>query len=358
MRDGNREIIVGKAWGHTNWKTRRDNPIERKRFVHAVSDSSTYLSDKINRVPPPVIIRRKFDASKSYDRRHFPSETPRDAPYVAGSDSDKIAKRDSRIYSSGFRFTSSCNDHDTIDQANCPFSNNSLSLRRAWNKPRLFENVHRFLRTSNRPFEKSFSKSSASISSSSSSVGSASCLVAKNWYLRNNEDSNEESPALLPTDNTPDDRIQWKSKDKILNAWPKRSLQPPNGQKLATLVRKEKNSFMKSGSTSKTFVPTKMTCIKASRAMSENRLGQIDTDEWLNIMSTSKSSVAYHPKKSGSLKDERLTTSIIIEVPPQQAGQFMQRWSSVRVKGDSTKSLLLENGGPQVQVKEVLNTEV
>ncbi|KAL6438589.1 hypothetical protein ACFW04_004559 [Cataglyphis niger] len=73
-----------------------------------------------------------------------------------------------------------------------------------------------------------------------------------------------------------------------------------------------------------------MTCIKSPRAMSEHLLG---LDGQLPI------GFSAFRVKGGSLKEgdrsEKMT-----DIP-------RQRWSSVRVKGGSTKSLLLENGGPQ-----------
>ncbi|XP_070168384.1 voltage-gated inwardly rectifying potassium channel KCNH6 isoform X12 [Polyergus mexicanus] len=77
-----------------------------------------------------------------------------------------------------------------------------------------------------------------------------------------------------------------------------------------------------------------MTCIKSPRAMSEHLLGQLDVP-----IAPPTTVLGALRVKGGSLKEgdrsEKMT-----DIP-------RQRWSSVRVKGGSTKSLLLENGGPQ-----------
>lgn len=78
-----------------------------------------------------------------------------------------------------------------------------------------------------------------------------------------------------------------------------------------------------------------MACIKSSRAMSEHLLGNLEVPpSMLDALRV----------KSGSLRDS--------DKDEKLADLPRQRWSSVRVKGGSTKSLLLENGGPaQAQLK-------
>ncbi|XP_036147779.1 potassium voltage-gated channel subfamily H member 6 isoform X11 [Monomorium pharaonis] len=93
-----------------------------------------------------------------------------------------------------------------------------------------------------------------------------------------------------------------------------------------------------------------MTCIKSPRAMSEHLLGQLEVPV-APTPTTATAVLSALRVKGGSLRDgdrsERVT-----DVP-------RQRWSSVRVKGGSTKSLLLENGGPQQQpLKGALRKEV
>ncbi|XP_067207734.1 potassium voltage-gated channel subfamily H member 6 isoform X12 [Linepithema humile] len=81
-----------------------------------------------------------------------------------------------------------------------------------------------------------------------------------------------------------------------------------------------------------------MTCIKSPRTMSEHLLGQLEVP-----VAPATAVLGALRVKGGSLREgernERVT-----DVP-------RQRWSSVRVKGGSTKSLLLENGGPQPPIK-------
>ena len=133
----------------------------------------------------------------------------------------------------------------------------------------------------------------------------------------------------------------------------------------------------KSFSTVNTLAPTAMTCIKSPRAMSEHLLGQseihdslappgtqlsVNQETGLTTLPTPSNATRVlvpHGFKSNSLKDhDRQTLDRTNTETPRQ------RWSSVRVKGGSTKSLLLENGGPQAQAmkgtitKEVYNEGV
>ncbi|XP_076628173.1 potassium voltage-gated channel seizure isoform X12 [Colletes latitarsis] len=87
-----------------------------------------------------------------------------------------------------------------------------------------------------------------------------------------------------------------------------------------------------------------MTCIKSPRAMSEHLLGQLEVPVTPAVLGALR-------VKGGSLKEGEKTERVT-DVP-------RQRWSSVRVKGGSTKSLLLENGGPQAKpLKGALKAEV
>lgn len=115
------------------------------------------------------------------------------------------------------------------------------------------------------------------------------------------------------------------------------------GRKLTSWKKEGKDLLVKSVSSANTFAPTTMTCIKSPRTMSEHLLGQLDVPVTPAVLGALR-------VKGGSLKEadrERMT-----DVP-------RQRWSSVRVKGGSTKSLLLENGGPQPPpLKGALRKEV
>lgn len=121
------------------------------------------------------------------------------------------------------------------------------------------------------------------------------------------------------------------------------------GKKLTSWKKEGKDLLVKSVSSANTFAPTTMTCIKSPRTMSEHLLGQLDIPVAPAVPVTPTVLGALRVK-GGSLKEgdrEKVT-----EVP-------RQRWSSVRVKGGSTKSLLLENGGPQPPaLKGALRKEV
>lgn len=113
---------------------------------------------------------------------------------------------------------------------------------------------------------------------------------------------------------------------------------------IASWTQEGKELLVKSVSSANTLAPTTMTCIKSPRAMSEHLLGQLEVPVTPTVLGALR-------VKGGSLKEgdrsERVT-----DVP-------RQRWSSVRVKGGSTKSLLLENGGPQAKpLKGALTAEV
>ncbi|KYQ59656.1 Potassium voltage-gated channel subfamily H member 7 [Trachymyrmex zeteki] len=115
------------------------------------------------------------------------------------------------------------------------------------------------------------------------------------------------------------------------------------GRKLSSWKKEGKDLLVKSVSSANTLAPTTMTCIKSPRAKSEHLLGQFEVP-----VAPAPAVLNALRVKGGSLREgERVT-----DVP-------RQRWSSVRVKGSSTKSLLLENGGPQQQpLKEALRKEV
>lgn len=114
------------------------------------------------------------------------------------------------------------------------------------------------------------------------------------------------------------------------------------GRKITSWTKEGKDLLVKSVPSANTLAPTTMTCIKSPRAMSEHLLGQLDMP-----VSPPTSVLGTLRVKGGSLREgdrsEKMT-----EVP-------RQRWSSVRVKGGSTKSLLLENGGPQPPLKSIRN---
>lgn len=116
------------------------------------------------------------------------------------------------------------------------------------------------------------------------------------------------------------------------------------GRKLTTWTKEGKDLLVKSVSSANALAPTTMTCIKSPRTMSEHLLGQLEVPVTPAVLGALR-------VKGGSLREgdrgERVT-----DVP-------RQRWSSVRVKGGSTKSLLLENGGPQPPpIKGALRKEV
>lgn len=104
-------------------------------------------------------------------------------------------------------------------------------------------------------------------------------------------------------------------------------------KKLASWSREGKDLLVKSVSSANTLAPTTMTCIKSPRAMSEHLLGQLEVPVTPVVLGALK-------VKGGSLRDGEKGERSFNETP-------RQRWSSVRIKGGSTKSLLLENGGPQ-----------
>ena len=108
-------------------------------------------------------------------------------------------------------------------------------------------------------------------------------------------------------------------------------------KKLATWGREGKDLLVKSVSSANTLAPTTMTCIKSPRAMSEHLLGQLEVPVTPVVLGAFK-------VKGGSLRDEEKGEKCS-EAP-------RQRWSSVRIKGGSTKSLLLENGGPQTMASK------
>jgi len=118
------------------------------------------------------------------------------------------------------------------------------------------------------------------------------------------------------------------------------------GRKLSSW-KESKDLLVKSVSSANTLAPTTMTtCIKSPRTMSEHLLEQLEVP-----VAPTTAVLSALRVKGGSLREgdrsERMT-----DVP-------RQRWSSVRVKGGSTKSLLLENGGPQQQpLKGALRKEV
>ena len=116
------------------------------------------------------------------------------------------------------------------------------------------------------------------------------------------------------------------------------------GRKITSWTREGKDLLVKSVSSANTLAPTTMTCIKSPRAMSEHLLGQLEVPVAPAVLGALR-------VKGGSLKEGERSERVT-DVP-------RQRWSSVRVKGGSTKSLLLENGGPQTKpLKGALTAEV
>lgn len=116
------------------------------------------------------------------------------------------------------------------------------------------------------------------------------------------------------------------------------------GRKITSWTKEGKDLLVKSVSSANTLAPTTMTCIKSPRAMSEHLLGQLEVPVTPAVLGALR-------VKGGSLKEGERSERVT-DVP-------RQRWSSVRVKGGSTKSLLLENGGPQTKpLKGALTAEV
>ncbi|XP_032458037.1 potassium voltage-gated channel subfamily H member 6 isoform X2 [Nasonia vitripennis] len=86
-----------------------------------------------------------------------------------------------------------------------------------------------------------------------------------------------------------------------------------------------------------------MTYIKSPRTMSEHLLGQSDRPSSMILSSLQT--------KNDSVRDGDKQCDSTSDIPKQ-------RWSSVRVKGGSTKSLLIENGGAQAPLKSAIRKEV
>ncbi|XP_058805010.1 potassium voltage-gated channel unc-103 isoform X2 [Phymastichus coffea] len=86
-----------------------------------------------------------------------------------------------------------------------------------------------------------------------------------------------------------------------------------------------------------------MSCMKSSRVMSEQLLGQIDIPDTSTIKGSLNLKNNFHYDNN----KQRIS-----ELPKQ-------KWSSVHVKGESTKSLLIENGGlPTAPIKNTIRKEV
>lgn len=151
---------------------------------------------------------------------------------------------------------------------------------------------------------------------------------------------NENVHVINETDTFPDDLPG--SSQKPISAPNTLSL----GRKLSSWRKEGKDLLVKSVSSANTLTPTTMTCIKSPRTMSEHLLGQLDVP-----VAPASAVLSALRVKGGSLREGERSEKVT-EVP-------RQRWSSVRVKGGSTKSLLLENGGPQQQaLKGGLRKEV
>ncbi|OXU22781.1 hypothetical protein TSAR_009511 [Trichomalopsis sarcophagae] len=76
--------------------------------------------------------------------------------------------------------------------------------------------------------------------------------------------------------------------------------------------------------------------------MSEHLLGQSDRPSSMILSSLQT--------KNDSVRDGDKQCDSTSDIPKQ-------RWSSVRVKGGSTKSLLIENGGAQAPLKSAIRKE-
>lgn len=151
---------------------------------------------------------------------------------------------------------------------------------------------------------------------------------------------NENVHVINETDTFPDDLPS--SSQKPTSAPNTLSL----GRKLSSWKKEGKDLLVKSVSSANTLAPTTMTCIKSPRAMSEHLLGQLEVP-----VAPASAVLSALRVKGGSLRESDRSERVT-DVP-------RQRWSSVRVKGGSTKSLLLENGGPNQQpLKGGLRKEV
>lgn len=118
------------------------------------------------------------------------------------------------------------------------------------------------------------------------------------------------------------------------------------GRKLSSWKKEGKDLLVKSVSSANTLTPTTMTCIKSPGAMSEHLLEQFEVP-----VAPATAVLSALRVKGGSLRESDRSERMI-DVP-------RQRWSSVKDKGGSVKSLLLENGGPQQQpLKDALRKEV
>lgn len=116
-------------------------------------------------------------------------------------------------------------------------------------------------------------------------------------------------------------------------------------KRLACWSKEGKDLLVKSVNSANTLAPTTMTCIKSPRAMSEHLLGQFEGPGTTQSMMIG----ALKCKGGGSFRDG----------DRGDGNSHRQKWSSVRIKGGSTKSLLLENGGPQsTQIKGQITKEV
>lgn len=178
--------------------------------------------------------------------------------------------------------------------------------------------------------------------SATTTVAAASGSLAKQ---QNVHVINETVHVINETDTYPDDLLS--SSQKPTSAPTTLSL----SRKLTSWTKEGKDLLVKSVSSANTLAPTTMTCIKSPRAMSEHLLGQLDVP-----VAPTTAVLGALRVKGGSLKEGDRSEKMA-DIP-------RQRWSSVRVKGGSTKSLLLENGGPQQSAikggltKEVFRTNV
>ncbi|KAK0079628.1 hypothetical protein PV325_001003 [Microctonus aethiopoides] len=384
------EDIEKEQDDHERWKPREEEDKEwnwmvdsnaKGRSQEEQQEASTYLIEKNSHLPPPVIIRRKRIVGKSsINYRRPTSDTTSDS---AGSDLAKITDKDDCYrFLPRLRGSTSCNgdnyravergDSSTTFSSRSSIDKKSARPNHGWiHHPEKYseeENIESSFGI-NRSFQRQNYSESPSISSSASSSVSSLFPLTRKCPTRNNQDQ-EIRELNQEIEEIEERNVRCIRTTLVTIDWPKRSFTIPLGRKLAAWGRESKNLVVKSVSSANTFVPTTMTCIKSPRAMSENLLGQgggggDPSIDCMTMHATTPSKSLGHPStksiRGGSFREsDRLTTPIVIE-PPGSSPQHLsskQKWSSVRVKGSSTKSLLVENGGPQqVQLKSTIHKE-
>jgi len=185
------------------------------------------------------------------------------------------------------------------------------------------------------------SRPATTTTTTATTTAAAAAIASKSLALQQNVHViNENVHVINETDIFPGDFPS--SSQKATSAPTTLSL----GRKLTSWTRESKDLLVKSVSSANTLAPTTMTCIKSPRTMSEHLLGQLEVP-----VTPATAVLGALRVKGGSLR-EGDRSERVPDVP-------RQRWSSVRVKGGSTKSLLLENGGPQAPaLKGTIRKEV